>query len=125
MVATVAGRGTFGAAGDGGPALEAELAQPVDVAIGPEGALYVADTENNCVRKIEGGVITTVAGVCGPCSGRIDDACRCPAIDARCVGDGGPARAARLKRPTGIAFDPKGNLVIADTLNHRVRVVYR
>jgi sugar lactone lactonase YvrE len=125
MVATVAGNGTFGPAGDGGAATDAQLAFPVDVAIGPEGALYLADTENNCVRKVEGGVISTVVGVCGGCGTGLDDPCRCPATDAACIGDGGLASTARLKRPTGIAFDREGNLYVADTLNHRIRVVYR
>jgi sugar lactone lactonase YvrE len=125
MVSTVAGVGTHGAGGDGGPAVAAELAYPVDVAIGPEGALYIADTENHCIRKVEGGNISTVAGVCGQCSGLLDDPCRCPSTDAACIGDGGPAARARLKHPTGIAFDDRGNLYIADTLNHRIRVIYR
>lgn len=125
MIATIAGDGDFGSVGDGSSALAAQLAHPVDVAVGPDGALYVADTENHCVRAIKDGVIRTVAGTCGACGGGIDDPCRCPATDARCIGDGGPARAAHFKRPTGIAFDARGNLYIADTLNHRVRVVYR
>jgi sugar lactone lactonase YvrE len=125
MVSTVAGKGTFGTSGDGGPAIEAELAQPVDVAIGPDGALYLTDTENNCVRKVAGGVISTVAGTCRQCGPGLDDPCRCPSQLDSCTGDGGPARAANLKRPTGIAFDAAGNLYIADTLNHRIRVVYR
>ena len=58
MVTTVAGNGKYGWAGDGGPATAAELAYPVDVAIGPDKALYIADTENNCVRKVQDGVIT-------------------------------------------------------------------
>ena len=125
MVSTVAGRGTYGSAGDGGPALEAELAYPVDVALSPEGVLHIADTENNCVRKLEDGVLTTVAGVCGTCGPALDDPCRCPPTEAACIGDGGPAGGARLKRPTGIVFDDAGNLYVADTLNHRIRVVYR
>ena len=125
MVNTVAGNGKYGWAGDGGPATGAELAYPVDVAIGPDQALYIADTENNCVRKVQAGVISTVAGVCGGCGSALDDACRCPSTDTSCIGDGRPATTARLKRPTGIAFDRAGNLYIADTLNHRVRVVYR
>jgi sugar lactone lactonase YvrE len=125
VVTTVAGAGTYGSAGDGGPAVNAELAYPVDVAIGPDKALYIADTENNCVRKVQDGLITTVAGVCGGCGAALDDACRCPSVDAACIGDGKLATTARLKRPTGIAFDRDGNLYIADTLNHRIRVVYR
>jgi DNA-binding beta-propeller fold protein YncE len=125
MVTTVAGNGKYGWAGDGGPAVGAELAYPVDVAIGPDNVLYIADTENNCVRKVQDGVISTVAGVCGGCGSALDDACRCPLTDTACIGDGRPATSARLKRPTGIAFDKDGNLYIADTLNHRVRVVYR
>jgi hypothetical protein len=125
VVSTMAGSGTYGAEGEGGPATGAQLAYPVDVAIGPEGALYIADTENNCVRKVEDGVIRTVAGVCGKCSGQLDDPCRCPASDAACIGDGGPGARARLKHPTGITFDEHGNLYIADTLNHRIRVLYR
>jgi sugar lactone lactonase YvrE len=125
LVSTVAGNGTYGWAGDGGPATQAQLASPVDVAVGPQGVLYLADTENNCVRKVEGGLISTVAGVCGQCgSGGLEDPCRCPSTDAACIGDGGPATTARLKRPTGIAFDGDGNLYVADTLNHRIRVVY-
>jgi sugar lactone lactonase YvrE len=125
LVSTVAGNGDFGPAGDGGPATDAQLAFPVDVAIGPGGALYLADTENNCVRKVEGGVISTVVGVCGGCGAGLDDPCRCPATDAACIGDGGLASAARLKHPTGIAFDRDGNLYVADSLDHRIRVVYR
>jgi sugar lactone lactonase YvrE len=125
MVSTVAGKGSYGAQGDGGPAVEAELAYPVDVALGPDKALYIADTENNCVRKVAGGVITAVAGMCGTCTTSLDDACRCPSTDASCIGDGTAATGARLKRPSGIAFDQQGNLYIADTLNHRIRVVYR
>ncbi len=125
MVSTVAGTGTYGFAGEGTAALEAQLAYPVDVALSPEGVLYVADTENNCVRKIEQGVISTAVGVCGKCGVGLDDPCRCPPTDAACIGDGAPATAARLKRPTGITFDAAGNLFVADTLNHRIRVVYR
>ena len=125
IVSTVAGNGNYGWNNDGNQALQAQLAYPVDVAIGPDQALYIADTENNCVRRVQGGTITTVAGVCGGCGSALGDPCRCPATDAACIGEGGPATTARLKRPTGIAFDAQGNLYIADTLNHRIRVVYR
>jgi sugar lactone lactonase YvrE len=125
IITTFAGSGTYGAKGEGVPATEAELAYPVDVAIGPEGAVYIADTENFCVRKVEGGIITTVAGECGSCGVTQGPACKCLASDAACIGDGGPAVNAHFKRPTGIAFDAAGNLYIADTLNNRIRVVTR
>jgi sugar lactone lactonase YvrE len=126
MVSTVAGTGIAGSENLEGPATQAQLEKPVDVALAPDGALYIADTENNCVRVVRNGMISTVAGTCTRvCPVELDHPCRCPAVDARCIGDGGPARAARLKRPTGIVLDAEGNLYIADTLNHRVRVVYR
>jgi DNA-binding beta-propeller fold protein YncE len=126
MVSTVAGTGMAGAEKVEGPALEAQLEHPVDVALSPDGALYIADTENHCVRVVRDGRISTVAGTCTRvCPADLKHPCRCPSVDAACLGDGGPATAARLKRPTGIAFDRDGNLYIADTLNHRVRVVWR
>jgi DNA-binding beta-propeller fold protein YncE len=128
MVATVAGTGEADARGEGTPALEAALDHPVDVALGPDGGLYIADTENNCVRVVRAGVISTVAGTCAracPSDAGLDHPCRCPATDAACLGDGGPAAASQLKRPSGIAFDGAGNLYIADSLDHRIRVVYR
>jgi len=110
IITTVAGNGQMGAGGDGGPASGAALNSPADVAVGPDG-LYIADTNNNCVRVVrDDGVIATVAGMCG---------------SAGFAGDGGPAAAARLDRPGGIALDAAGNLYIADTHNQRIRVVYR
>jgi sugar lactone lactonase YvrE len=109
MIETVAGNGTAGFAGDGGPATEASLAWPRDVAIARDGRLYVADTDNHRVRVVDlsTGVITTAVG----------DG------EARFAGDGGPPAAASLRRPWGIAFDPAGKLYIADTLNNRIRMV--
>ena len=96
--------------GDGGPATEAKLKQPTDVTVAESGNLYIADTHNSCVRKVDGeGIITTVAGQCGK---RGSD------------GNGGPADEALLNRPYGVALDEEGNLYIADTHNHVIRVVY-
>jgi sugar lactone lactonase YvrE len=109
LIETVAGNGTAGFSGDGGPATEASLAWPRDVAFGPDGRLYIADTDNHRVRAVDlsTGVIDTVVG-----DGM-----------ARFGGDGGAPRAASLWRPWGITFDPAGNLFIADTFNNRIRKV--
>lgn len=108
IVETVAGNGTHGFAGDGGKATEAELYRPVDVALAEDGTLFVSDTFNSCVRAIKDGIMTTVAGQCG---------------QRGFGGDGGDPAAAKLDRPYGIALAPSGELYIADTYNHRVRVV--
>ena len=109
LVETVAGNGTAGATGDGGPAVSAQLSHPRDLEFAPDGRLFIADTENHEVRAVDltTGVIDTVAGT----------------GTAGADGDGGPARAASLHRPFGIAFDATGNLFIADTLNNVVRKV--
>jgi DNA-binding beta-propeller fold protein YncE len=109
LVTRVAGDGTFGGGGDGGPAVSAQLGQPQDLEIGPDGRLFIADTENHVVRAVDlaTGVINRVAG-----NGDVGDG-----------GDGGEARAASLNRPFGIALDPAGNLYIADTRNNLVRKV--
>jgi trimeric autotransporter adhesin len=105
---TVAGNGTRGYSGDGGDPKSAELFAPVGVAISPDGSLFIADTNNHRVRRIDhGGKIVTFAG-----SGR-----------AAYGGDGGPATAADLNLPTGLAFDNAGNVYIADSGNNRVRKV--
>ena len=86
--------------GDGGPAKQARLSMPMDVAIGPDGDIYVADTGHHRVRVIDAatGVITTIAG----------DG------DARSAGDGGPARAASLAGPAGLAlsWSSKGQVTV-------------
>jgi NHL repeat-containing protein len=105
---TVAGDGQRGFLGDGGSPRSAELFAPVGVAISPDGSLFIADTNNHRVRRIDhGGKIVTFAG-----SGR-----------AAFGGDGGPATAAELNLPTGLAFDSAGNVYIADSGNNRVRKV--
>jgi uncharacterized repeat protein (TIGR01451 family) len=108
IITTVAGNGTPGYSGDGGQANQAELFHPVAVAVDGNGNLFIADSGNCVVRKVSAGIITTVAGsgdVCG------------------FGGDGGPATAAWLSWPGGIAVDLAGNLYIADAGNNRVREV--
>jgi YD repeat-containing protein len=111
IIHTVAGMGFWGFGGDGGPAIWAHLAHPTGVAIGPEGSLYIADTSNHRIRRVgPDGIITTVAGTGSGDSGGFD-------------GDGGPATAALLAMPTGVAIGPEGSLYIADGSNHRIRRV--
>jgi hypothetical protein len=110
LVETVAGTGEGGFSGDGGPALAARLNAPRDVELGPDGRLYIADTDNHRVRVVDlaTGIITAVAG---------------DGEGPGFAGDGGPAVKARLNRPFGIAFDREGALYISDTLNSRIRRV--
>ncbi len=105
----VAGNGTRGFAGDGGPASEAEFSGPSSLAVDGAGNLYVADSGNQRVRRIDAAtqVVTTVAGV----------------GNAGFDGDGGPALSASLDSPSGVALDAQGNLYISDTGNNRIRRV--
>jgi DNA-binding beta-propeller fold protein YncE len=109
VIETVAGNGTSGFSGDGGLATDASLNYPRDIEFGPDGRLYIADSDNHRVRVVDlsTGIISTVAG-----NGR-----------AGFSGDGGPATQAALKRPLGIAFDAAGALYIADTFNNLIRKV--
>jgi len=108
IITTVAGSGTSGYSGDGGPASNAQLASPTGVAVDSVGNLYIADQYNFRIRKVSpGGVITTVAG-----TGALGYS-----------GDGGPATSAQLYLPAGVAVDSGGNLYIADQHNSRVRKV--
>jgi uncharacterized protein (TIGR03437 family) len=104
-IATVAGNGTPGFSGDNGPATSAHLAYPQGVAVDSAGNLYIADTNNNRIRRVSNGVIATVAG--GGAS----------------LGDNGPAASAQLANPEGVAVDSAGNLYIADTSDSRIRKV--
>jgi hypothetical protein len=107
-IATIAGNGTRGFSGDGGPATAAAVFAPVGLAVSPDGSVHIADTNNHRVRKIDhSGNIVTVAG-----SGV-----------AGFAGDGRPAREAQLNTPLGLTFDRVGNLYIADSANNRVRMV--
>jgi sugar lactone lactonase YvrE len=107
---TVAGTGKSGYSGDGGPATEAELNNPVGVALDAHGRLYIADTENHCVRRLDlDGTIHTVVGTCTERGDR---------------GEGGPPTEARLDRPYGVTVSPDGDLYVVDTYNHRIRRVH-
>jgi uncharacterized protein (TIGR03437 family) len=111
-ISTVAGifSGGAGYTGDGGQATQALLANPEGVAVDHAGNLYIADTRNNVIRKVDTkGVITTVAG-----NG---------ALNPGFTGDGGPATQASLNGPKGVAVDAAGNLFIADSFNSAIRVV--
>jgi sugar lactone lactonase YvrE len=104
-----------GLSGDGGPAISAELNSPLGVAVDGQGNVYIADTQNHRVRKVNpGGTITTIAGTG---SGAL------PANQGGFSGDGGPATAAQLSGPRGVAVDGQGNVYIADYYNNRVRKV--
>ena len=103
----MAGSGIAGYSGDGAPALNAGLTQPSGIAVDAAGNLYIADTGNNCIRKVSGGTISTVAG-----NG-----------NAGFSGDAGPAGTAMLNLPRSVIVDSTGSLYIADTHNHRIRKV--
>jgi sugar lactone lactonase YvrE len=107
VITTVAGNGTPGSGGDGGPATSAQLSAPSGIAVDLAGNLYIADSANNRIRQVSGGVIVTVAGTGTP----------------GFSGDGGPAVNAQLYAPSGIAVDSAGDLYIADTYNGVVREV--
>ncbi|MEQ1504306.1 MAG: hypothetical protein ABMB14_18845 [Myxococcota bacterium] len=113
-VTTVAGTGTRGYSGDGGPAVDAALSGPLGLDMGPDGALYVADSENNVIRKIDvDGIITTVAGIPG----------EYPKDFAADGGDGGPPLEARFNWPNDVLVTPTGDVYVVDTFDDRVRVI--
>jgi sugar lactone lactonase YvrE len=118
---TLAGSDPSGFSGDGGPAVGAQLNYPANAAVDAEGNVYIADSYNHRIRKVDRtGTITTVAGT----------------GEGGFSGDGGPATSARLRLPAAVAVDQKGNLYIAESLvvvtgpgpedadsNHRIRKV--
>ncbi|MCA9625936.1 MAG: hypothetical protein KC731_43240, partial [Myxococcales bacterium] len=107
IIETVVGTGEAGYGGDDGPAVAAMLHGPRDLEIGPDGALYLADTDNGVVRRVDRstGVITTVVG-----TGELGLA----------PDDGLAAQETPLRRPFGIAFDGEGALYVVDSANSRV-----
>ncbi len=163
MIRTLAGNGEPGFTGDGGPSFYARLNEPKGVAVDDHGNVYVADSENHVIRKIERvtGIISTVVGM-PPEGQREEDPQRDQVIpladedpfadslqgsahqsyvqqsdlsgtvryvmtgtppQQRYAGDGGLAVAASLNFPTAVVVDKAGNLYVADTMNHRVRLV--
>jgi sugar lactone lactonase YvrE len=109
IITTVAGNGTEGYTGDGGQATSAELHNPTGIALDSGGNLYIVDSANNVVRKVTvaTGIITTLAG---------DGS-------AGYSGDGGPATAAEMNAPFGLALDSAGNVYVADYANTVIREV--
>jgi streptogramin lyase len=106
----VAGTGEKGLSGDGGPARAARLAGPKGLSVGPDGSVYVADTENHAIRRIDArrGTIERVAG-----TGERGD------------GPEGDPLACRLSRPHGVFVDADGSVFVGDSEAHRVRVIRR
>jgi len=106
IISTFAGTGTAGYSGDGGSATSAKLYNPAGVTLDAAGNLYIADCNNNVIRKVNtSGIISTIAG-----TGTADYS-----------GDGGPATSANLDQPTDLCIDASGNLYIADYSNNVVR----
>ena len=111
VITTLAGNGTAGYAGDGSAATSSQLSSPTAVAIDSAANIFIADTGNNVVRRIDAGTgkISTYAGLSTGVPGF--------------SGDGGAATLAALKQPSGLAVDAGGNVYIADTGNNRIRFV--
>ena len=110
-ISTFAGTGQAGFTGDGGQAIQAQLDQPFGIVRGPDGALYICDTNNHVIRRVaRNGVITTIAGT---------------ASKKGYSGDGGLATSAQLNEPYEVRFDKAGNLYFVERLNHLVRRVDR
>ncbi|MEW2121908.1 RICIN domain-containing protein [Streptomyces sp. NPDC005474] len=107
-ISSVAGTGSEGYGGDNGPAVQAQLNRPREVAVDSAGAIYITDSGNHRVRKVTAdGTITTVAGT----------------GTAGFSGDDGPATAAQLNGPLGVAVHSTGVLYVAEYHNHRVRKI--
>lgn len=108
VITTVAGTGQAGFSGDGGPATSAALRLPYGLSVGADGSIYIADSNNDRIRKVnQAGRITTIAGTMG----------------AGFSGDGGPATSAQLSSPTDVVTDAVGQVYVADNSNNRIRKI--
>ena len=108
-ISTILGTGKAGFSGDGGPSEEATIRGPFGVVRGPDGCLYVCDTYNHCMRKIDAkGIVTTVAGTGG---------------EKGYAGDGGKATKALLNEPYEVRFDQAGDMYFVEMMNHLIRKV--
>ncbi len=109
VITTIAGNGTKGYSGDGGPATQASLNEPYELAWDKAGNLFFIERLNHTVRRVDAktGLITTLAGTGQP----------------GFAGDGGPASKAQFNQPHSLAFDPAGDLCVCDILNHRIRKI--
>ena len=109
QVLVAAGNGLDKYAGDGGPGPNAQLNQPASLAVDGADNVFIADTQNHAIRRLDAktGILTTVAG-----DGK-------PGFE----GDGGPAAKARLNFPIGLGLDGKGNLYVVDSINARIRKI--
>ncbi|MBI1899382.1 MAG: SMP-30/gluconolactonase/LRE family protein [Acidobacteria bacterium] len=106
---TVAGTGEKGYAGDGGPAVKAQLNEPYEIRFDRAGNMYFVEMRNNVIRKVDRkGMISTLAGNGQP----------------GFAGDGGPAAKAQFRQPHSIAFDKNGDMLICDIGNHRIRRIH-
>ncbi len=112
IISTVAGGGTGLGYGDGGPATDAALDLPTDIAIDDSGNIYIADMEDYVIRKVttSTGIITSIVGIPG-------------SLNFGYAGDGGQAATAVLDYPDGLALDDSGNIYIADYFNNAIRKV--
>jgi hypothetical protein len=109
IIHTVAGNGTVGSGGDGGPATAAQVEYPRDVSLTPDGGYLIGEHLADCVRKVSpGGTINTVAGMCGTPGNS---------------GDGGPATAATFATVNGVNSFPDGRFLVTDGPSDAVRIV--
>jgi DNA-binding beta-propeller fold protein YncE len=115
-ITTIAGNGVHGFKGDGGPATGSELNDPIDVAVGPDGSVYIAEATNDRIRRIDThGIITTVAGTGHHFFGGNDVG------SGLFSGDGIPAGQASLDGPVSLAIDSRGDIYLADEGHERIR----